>query len=82
MKKFIIEQLTEREKKILSLMAEGLSNTKVSKELNIAITTLKSHINNIYAKIGLFRKDFHNEHSVMRVKAILYYLKEFSNGNK
>jgi DNA-binding NarL/FixJ family response regulator len=44
--------LTERERAILELLANGQSNQEISEQLLISIGTVKNHISNIFAKIG------------------------------
>jgi DNA-binding NarL/FixJ family response regulator len=44
--------LTGREIEVLRLMAEGLSNPQIAAHLFIGQTTVKTHINNAFAKIG------------------------------
>lgn len=43
--------LSAREQEIGALIMEGKSNEHIARELNIALSTLKTHINNIYRKI-------------------------------
>ncbi|WP_344489694.1 response regulator transcription factor [Nonomuraea monospora] len=45
--------LTAREVEVLRLIARGLSNTEMAARLFIAGTTVKTHINNAFAKIGV-----------------------------
>lgn len=45
--------LTHREKQILFQLASGLSKTQISKELSISPHTVKTHIRNIYKKLGI-----------------------------
>ena len=45
--------LTAREIEVLSLMADGLSNPEIATRLYIGQTTVKTHINNAFAKIGV-----------------------------
>ena len=45
------EQLTNTEQKILDLLRQGLSNKDISNTLEIAITTTKWHLKNIFAKL-------------------------------
>lgn len=45
------EALTEREKEILCLIADGRTNQEISDELFIAIKTVKTHITNILSKL-------------------------------
>ncbi|MGW5722437.1 response regulator [Amycolatopsis sp. NPDC003865] len=45
--------LTAREGEVLGLIAAGLSNAKIAAELFIGEATVKTHINNAFAKIGV-----------------------------
>lgn len=45
--------LSNREREVLRLIAEGNSNKQISKELYIAEVTVRFHIRNIYDKIGV-----------------------------
>jgi len=45
------EQLSEREKEILTLIAAGLSNSDISKRLYISINTTQWHISHIFGKL-------------------------------
>lgn len=45
--------LTEREMEVLKLIAEGRSNQEVADELYIGIKTVKFHVTNILAKLGV-----------------------------
>ena len=42
--------LTEREAEVLTLLAQGLSNTEIAQQLYVAEATVKTHINRIFAK--------------------------------
>ncbi len=46
------ETLTAREKEILSLMAEGLSNNDIASRLFLSEGTVKNQVSNIYSKLG------------------------------
>jgi DNA-binding NarL/FixJ family response regulator len=45
--------LTEREREITRLVAVGLRNAEVAKRLFISEVTVKTHLNNIFQKLGL-----------------------------
>ncbi|MFE6977581.1 response regulator [Streptomyces sp. NPDC057682] len=45
--------MTPREAEVLALIAEGMSNAEIARSLHISQATVKSHINNLFAKAGL-----------------------------
>ncbi|WP_256962033.1 response regulator transcription factor, partial [Streptomyces sp. NRRL B-24572] len=45
--------LTERETEVLVLVADGLSNPEIAGRLRISTATVKTHINNLFAKTGV-----------------------------
>jgi DNA-binding NarL/FixJ family response regulator len=46
-------RMTNREREIMNLIAEGLSNREIAERLNIAMYTVKSHVHNILEKLAL-----------------------------
>ena len=52
----LVESLTKREQEILHLLAEGFSNREIADLLVIGISSVKSHINNLYGKLGTHRR--------------------------
>jgi len=67
----LIEDLTDREKSVLALMAEGRSNDAIASGLKISPKTLEAHIGTIYSKLGL--EPAGGDHR--RVLAVLNYLR-------
>ncbi|MFF9002404.1 response regulator [Streptomyces achromogenes] len=45
--------LTTRETEVLVLIAEGLGNQQIARRLHVSTATVKTHINNLFAKAGL-----------------------------
>ncbi|MCX0269179.1 response regulator transcription factor [Nocardia zapadnayensis] len=70
-----VERLTSREREVLELIAQGLSNTAVSERLHITRSAVEKHINAIFAKLDLPAGDAHNR----RVLAILEHLRAQSD---
>jgi len=48
-----MDSLTVREKEILQRLSEGMKNAEIASELAISLNTVKTHIYNIYKKIGV-----------------------------
>jgi DNA-binding NarL/FixJ family response regulator len=47
------DPLTEREKKVLQLLAAGASNKQIAAQLFISESTVKTHVAHIYEKLGV-----------------------------
>lgn len=45
--------LTDREREVLMLMAEGRSNSAIAGRITVTVKTVESHIANIFSKLGL-----------------------------
>lgn len=66
-----VKALTERERAVLSLMAQGLSNSAVADALSLSVKTVESHVRHIFITLGLELDE--REHR--RVLAVLAFLR-------
>jgi DNA-binding NarL/FixJ family response regulator len=66
-----LKNLTERERQLLALMAEGHSNPAIARRLVLSASAVEKHIGNIFAKLGLPPDDDRHR----RVLAVLAYLR-------
>jgi LuxR family maltose regulon positive regulatory protein len=48
----LVEPLTQRELEILRLIDQGCSNQDIARRLVVSVSTVKTHINNLYGKLG------------------------------
>jgi DNA-binding NarL/FixJ family response regulator len=48
----VVEELTARELEVLRLLAQGLDNSEIAKQLYLSPTTVKRHISGVFAKVG------------------------------
>jgi diguanylate cyclase (GGDEF)-like protein len=62
----LLEELSEREVEVLKLVAEGKSNSQISKDLFITVNTVRFHLANIYQKLSVSN----------RTEAANYYLRQ------
>ena len=46
-------ELTEREREILGLVAQGRSNAEITTQLVVSPKTVRNHVSNIFAKLGV-----------------------------
>lgn len=49
----LADQLTERERALLALLAEGLSDKAIARRLNLSPTTVRTYNSTLYAKLGV-----------------------------
>ena len=47
-----LDQLTEREREVLLLVAQGLSNAELAQVLNVSVPTAKTHVSRALSKLG------------------------------
>jgi DNA-binding NarL/FixJ family response regulator len=65
-----LDELTGRERQVLSLMAEGRSNGGIAEELVVTVAAVERHVTSIFGKLGLHQSP--EQHR--RVLAVLRYL--------
>lgn len=65
-----LDSLTAREREVLALIAEGLSNTGIANELVVTVAAVERHVTSIFDKLGLNQSRDANR----RVMAVLKYL--------
>ncbi|MDQ2583563.1 DNA-binding response regulator [Saccharothrix yanglingensis] len=65
-----LDALTAREKEVLGLMAQGLSNAALARNLSVTQGAVENHISNIFAKLSLEASRDENR----RIRAVLTYL--------
>jgi DNA-binding NarL/FixJ family response regulator len=65
-----LAELTEREREVLQLMAEGLANAGIAKRMHLSGRTIEAHVRHLLLKLDLFE----TEDSNRRVLAVLAHL--------
>jgi DNA-binding NarL/FixJ family response regulator len=65
-----IDVLTPREREVLGLMAQGMTNVAIAKSLTVSDGAVEKHVGNIFSKLGL--EPSAEEHR--RVRAVLTFL--------
>ena len=66
----VLEELTPREREVLALMAEGLTNASIAERLVVTGGAVEKHVRNVFMKLGLPQ----TEQQHRRVLAVLTYL--------
>lgn len=66
---------TSTERKIAKLIALGLTDEEIKKKCFISITTIKTHLNTMYLKIGCHKN---TQRSTMRLKVALHYIRNYA----
>ncbi len=56
-KQNLTDQLTKQEQKILELILQDKTNKEVASEIFVSLSTVKTHINNLYKKLGIQSRD-------------------------
>jgi DNA-binding NarL/FixJ family response regulator len=67
-----LDDLTPREREVMTLMAEGRSNTGIAEEVIVTVPAVERHVTSIFDKLGL--RQTREDHR--RVLAVLQYLRE------
>jgi DNA-binding NarL/FixJ family response regulator len=73
-----LSELTERERVVLAMMAQGRSNLAISERLGMSLKTVETHVHSIFGKLEL--EPAHDDHR--RVLAVLTYLREGMGGTQ
>ncbi len=71
-----LDALSQREREVLQLMAEGRSNVGIGKQLFVSSRTVEAHVGTIFTKLPLAAAD---NTSNRRVLAVLTFLQEHPN---
>ncbi len=66
-----LDSLSEREREVLAMMAEGRSNQAICEQLFLSPKTVEAHVHNVFAKLDLHQAADTNR----RVLAVLAYLR-------
>lgn len=73
--------LSLKEEEVLKYIATGKSNKEIAEKMFIGITTVKTHLYNIYQKLNLGSSGT-RESSTLRVRAALYFLQKKASKNE
>lgn len=48
--------ITNRERQVIPLVADGFSNKEIAQKLNLSVYTVKTHVHNIFAKLAINKR--------------------------
>ena len=71
-----VDELSDREREVLALVAEGLSNGEIGRRLFITERTVEAHVKQIFLKLGIGQAPQTNR----RVLAVLAFLRSSVDG--
>jgi DNA-binding NarL/FixJ family response regulator len=66
-----LDDLTDRERDVLAVMAEGRSNQAISEQLHLSPKTVEAYVRGVFTKLGLYQAVDDNR----RVLAVLAFLR-------
>jgi DNA-binding NarL/FixJ family response regulator len=72
-----IAQLNVRQREMLRLIAQGLSNGAIAMALDLSVKTIENNINSLYQALNIPASDGHHS----RVRAVLLYLESLRGGS-
>ncbi len=72
----VVDRLSDREREVLTLMAEGRSNAGIARRLHLGIKTVEGYVASIFARFGLSADSDDNR----RVLAVLSWLRTVDEG--
>ena len=67
----LLARLTEQERKVLELLAEGLTNRQIGERLHLAEKTVKNYVTSVLSKLGVTR----------RTEAAVYAVRHLDQGH-
>lgn len=71
-----LDTLTDREREVLELMAQGKTNAAIAEALFVSLSAVEKYINTIFAKLALSPED---RETHRRVAAVLTFLREYES---
>jgi LuxR family maltose regulon positive regulatory protein len=54
---FLVEPLSAQEERVLRLLAAGLSNPEIARELIVSVNTIKTQVQSIYRKLNVNNRE-------------------------